>query len=80
MALKKNNNLVIEFSNEEAREHFAVWLSEQGEQDYWIWMECRETEEEGDITATRFDYRDDICIKTKCGRIDDRHKNNSSDA
>lgn len=47
--------LKIEFDNPEAAEHFAVWMTESGEQQYWDWMEVRETEEDGPITA-RFEY------------------------
>ena len=54
--MKKDNNLVIEFTNEEAAKHFASWLCESGEQNYWDWMECREQEENGDITAVSFHY------------------------
>ena len=48
--------LTIEFDNEESAKHFAIWLCEAGEQDYWHWMECREEDEDGDITATSFHY------------------------
>ena len=48
--------LTIEFDNQEALKHFALWLCESGEQAYWDWMEYREQEEEGDITATSFHY------------------------
>ena len=48
--------LQIEFDNQKALEHFAVWLCESGEQDYFQWMECRETEEEGPITVLKFKY------------------------
>lgn len=51
-----HKNITIEFANPEAALHFATWLCEQGEQDYWQWMECREQEEKGDITATSFEY------------------------
>lgn len=47
--------LVIEFDNEEAAYHFGSWLCGSGEQNYWQWMEYREEEEEGDITAF-FEY------------------------
>lgn len=61
----------IEFANEQAAQHFMDWLSGQGEQSYWIWMEYREEEEEGSITATSFEYDDEkFLIKTKCGRLD----------
>jgi ribosomal protein S27AE len=53
---QKSSLLTIEFDNQEAAEHFASWLCGQGEQDYWMWMECREREEDGDITATSFHY------------------------
>lgn len=46
----------IKFANPEAAEHFASWLCGSGEQQYWDWMESRETEEDGDITALRFHY------------------------
>lgn len=44
------------FDNDLAADHFLVWLCESGEQDYWQWMEYREQEESGDITAVEFDY------------------------
>lgn len=67
--ISKSFNLTIEFDNDAALEHFAVWLSEQGEQDYWLWMKCRETEEEGNITAISFDYQKETTIKATCGRL-----------
>lgn len=54
--MSKKTNITIEFSNPEAAEHFASWLCGSGEQGYWEWMQCREDEEDGDITATRFHY------------------------
>lgn len=48
--------LTITFDNPQAAEHFQSWLCGQGEQDYWMWMECREQEEDGNITALNFDY------------------------
>ena len=51
-----SQKLTIEFDSKEAMEHFATWLCEQGEQDYWNWMEYREEEEEGDITVVSFKY------------------------
>jgi len=61
----------INFENEAARKHFVIWLSEQGEQDYWTWMEYREQEEPGDITAITFEYDYKSCeeINTKSGRL-----------
>lgn len=67
--------LKINFENQKALEHFAAWLSGSGEQDYWEWMEYREKEEEGDITAVDFDYHvaeflSENTIFTECGRLD----------
>ncbi len=68
--------VLIEFDNAEAAKHFASWLCESGEQSYWLWMEYREQEDEGDITAVEFDYHttpnktfNPNYIKTKCGRL-----------
>ena len=52
----KETIIQIKFANEEAAMHFATWLCEAGEQDYWQWQECREEDEEGDITAISFHY------------------------
>lgn len=52
----EETDLVIKFPTKEAAEHFALWLCESGEQQYWDWMEYREDEEDGDITATSFHY------------------------
>jgi hypothetical protein len=54
-----NMNITIKFENEAAARHFASWLCGQGEQSYWDWMECREEEEEGNITARQFIYHKD---------------------
>lgn len=48
-------DLIIKFHSKAARKHFAEWLCEQGEQNYWTWMEYREQEEPGDITVS-FEY------------------------
>jgi len=56
MPRKKKHVLKIEFDNKDALMHFATWLCEGGEQDYWQWMECREDEEDGNITAVQFHY------------------------
>lgn len=67
----KETLLQIKFANEAAAEHFVSWLSGAGEQDYWLWMECREEMEGGDITAVEFDYHSgDGSIGTICGRLD----------
>ena len=82
----EKNTLSIEFDNEEALKHFASWLCGAGEQDYWQWMEYREQEEDGDITAVKFNYHcgkdvgslktfiKDKTIRTKAGRIDNDWK------
>lgn len=69
----------IVFDNQEAAMHFISWLCEN-EQQYWQWMEYREEEEDGDITAVEFDYwggtgkgenfGKDLTITTKCARLD----------
>ncbi len=71
-------DLVIKFSNKEAMEQFAKWLSHQGEQQYWDWMEYREaeTKSEPEMTAVHFDYTNVFqeggnVIKTRCGRLDE---------
>jgi hypothetical protein len=46
----------IEFDSKSAADHFATWLCESGEQSYWEWMECREQEQAGNITAKQFHY------------------------
>ena len=66
------NTLRIEFDNPEAALlHFKSWLCGSGEQSYWTWMECREDEEDGPITAKRFNYhKDGPLIEAECGRLD----------
>ena len=68
----------IEFGSDAAARHFITWLCESGEQSYWLWMECREQEEDGDITAVEFDYWGGTeegrefakhPITTTCGRL-----------
>lgn len=49
-------DIVIRFANRKAALHFAHWLCGSGEQQYWMWMEYREQEEKGNITATGFHY------------------------
>lgn len=74
------SKVTFEFDNAEAADHFASWLCEQGEQDYWNWMEYRESEESGNITGTHFDYHsgcfdegadpESLLIPVSCGRLD----------
>ena len=70
--------LKIEFDSKSIAEHFASWLCGSGEQQYWNWMEYREQEEDGDITAVSFEYFPeeenaefigDLTIRTKSGRL-----------
>jgi hypothetical protein len=72
------HKLEISFDNEEAKQNFISWLCETGEQYYWTWMECREQETDGDITAINFDYWGGTqnsnefgkhTIIAKCGRL-----------
>lgn len=73
--MQEKHKLSIEFDSKEAAEHFSDWLCGQGEQDYWLWMECREQEEDGNITATSFHYRNkNGLITTTCGRLDGSSK------
>ena len=65
-----DNELILEFKSIEAAGHFKSWLCGPGEQYYWTWMECRETEEDGDITGLNFDYSDGSYVAVKCGRLD----------
>lgn len=72
------SDLVVKFDNQKAIKHFATWLCESGEQDYWMWMEERETEDDDDITAVRFDYFNGAkkfmtsnVITAQCGRLTD---------
>lgn len=54
--MSKETVIQIKFANPEAAKHFASWLCNSGELDYWQWMEYRERKEKGDITATSFHY------------------------
>lgn len=54
--ISEETNLIIKFANKKAAHHFASWLCESGEQHYWNWMEYRENEKVGNITATEFHY------------------------
>lgn len=54
--MAKKTNLTIEFGSKKAAMHFAGWLCGSGEQQYWQWMEARERDEDGNITAVEFHY------------------------
>lgn len=45
MSVDKDNDLVIKFPNKERRDDFIAWMDNQGEQDYWVWEECRDFKE-----------------------------------
>ena len=51
----KKTTVRIEFATEEAADHFLSWFCGSGEQAYWDWMQYREEEEDGNITAVRFE-------------------------
>ena len=59
----------MEPGEEEAAAHFMSWLDGQGEQDYWQWMEIRESEQDGPITIVQFDYVDDH-VTCEVGRLE----------
>lgn len=68
-------DVTFKFENDAAAAHFLSWLCESGEQGYWQWMECREAEEDGPITAVSFEYHPDGIfgggpIVATCGRLD----------
>ncbi len=67
-----NGIVTIDLGSQKAAQHFIKWLCGQGEQDYWIWMECREIEETGDITAVNFQYDyENATAKGDMGRLTD---------
>jgi len=79
--MKNKEKIIIEFDNDKAAKHFASWLCQQGEQDYWLYMKYREQEEEWNITATGFNYHgesgeesfmEDNTIRTSVGRLDEK--------
>lgn len=60
------------FENDETAAHFMSWLCGMGEQDYWNWMDVREGEEDGKITAINFDYDfENYKVYTQSGRTTD---------
>lgn len=74
MAAEKTSTVTINFANAKAAKHFVAWLDGQGEQNYWVWMECREQEEKGDITATHFAYDRSLNVETTVSRLDRRKR------
>ena len=77
---KNDKDLVIKFATKKARDHFASWLCESGEQEYWDWMEYHEQEEKGKISVVEFDYHGDgkflhdNTIRTTLGRLGDNRE------
>lgn len=71
--LPTGTEVTLRFGNQAAAAHFLHWLSGQGEQDYWLWMEFREKEEGGPITGLRFNYHEPGhgVVTVECGRLDD---------
>jgi hypothetical protein len=72
-------SITIEFDSDEIATHFATWLCEAGEQDYWNWIRYQEQNYPNINCAISFDYhgeRDDLefmqdwTIRTKSGRLD----------
>lgn len=61
-------DLVIKFASQLALQHFAIWMCESGEQQYWNWMEVREEEDDRDITAVGLEYHGE---EDKTKSIDD---------
>jgi hypothetical protein len=51
-----DGKVVIDLGTEKAATRFAEWLCEQGEQNYWDWMDESEREDDDDITAIEFKY------------------------
>jgi len=70
--MSKATTVSISFGSEEAAKHFMHWLCGSGEQEYWQWMEAREDEEKGDITAVTLNYDfKKHKITTELGRVTD---------
>jgi hypothetical protein len=63
----------FKFATEEAARHFMSHMCDGcGEQDYWQYMEHREKELPGNITAVDFKYNfDTMIIETTLGRLDE---------
>lgn len=51
------SNLVIEFDEETDAEHFLDWLSEQGEQDYFTYLNLNQ------LDNPRVIYHDDLFVE-----------------
>lgn len=71
-----SKTLVFKFSNKAAALHFKDWLCGSGEQQYWNWMEYRESDEpKGNITGLSFNYHTGTeVVEVTCGRMDSRNQ------
>ena len=52
-------NLTIEFPSQEAATEFANWLCEQGEQNYWDWMDNCDESKKNTVNFIYFWPQDD---------------------
>ena len=78
---KKKTTVSIDFDNAKVARHFMDWLCGSGEQEYWLWQECREREEAGDITAVIFDYDfKKFKITTEAGRVTEGEEIDDNDS
>lgn len=64
--MSKKSTVKIEFDNDEMANEFLTWLCEQGEQDYWLWMECQDDGQKSKVT---FDYWKDGEKKGFCPNL-----------
>lgn len=61
----------ITFTDPKIAKGFLSWLCESGEQAYWNWQECRESESVKENSAIDFDYNfKKLTVITMSGRLD----------
>lgn len=68
--MSKKSIVKIEFDNDKMADEFLTWLCEQGEQDYWSWMECQDDGKESMVTFNYWKNGDekfcpDLTVLTK---------------
>lgn len=52
---EEKHQVKINFHSKKSANHFITWLCEQGEQDYWVWMEAGDPEEdEGEVVGFQY--------------------------
>jgi hypothetical protein len=56
MADKKQFDAIFRFETNKQRDDFITWLCEQGEQDYWWWMEHPDSPDDYREHTVGFDY------------------------